>query len=93
MFGDAEYVGNSEQENYFSQFIRDPIDVAILVGSSGAVPTNDYIAYGLKQRGTKIIYINPDLSANRIVQADYFLPLRSHKAFLELDQYLDKITK
>ena len=58
---------------------------------SGAVPTNDYIAYSLQQRGTKIININPDLSTNRIAETDYFLPLKSREAFLALDDYLDKI--
>ena len=88
MFGDGEYTGHPDQEANFSEFTRKPIDTAILVGSSGAVPTNDYIAYGLKQRGTKLININPDPSSCQLVQPDYYLPLKSREAFVALDNKL-----
>ena len=67
MFGDGEYVGHPDQERNFQHFLGQPIDLAILVGSSGAVPTNDYIAVHLKGRGTDVININPDPTSNAIV--------------------------
>ena len=49
------------------------------------VPTNDYIALQLKGQGTKIININPDSSANAIVQTEFFIPLKSREAFQQID--------
>ncbi len=88
MFGDAEYVGHPEQENNFRKFLQKSVDVAVLVGSSGMVPTNDYIALQLKQQGTKVININPDASANSIVRTEYMIPLKSLEAFLQLEKHL-----
>ena len=86
MFGDGEYVGHPEQERNFQSFLQQPIDLAILVGSSGAVPTNDYIALHLKDRGGKVININPDPATNSIVGTEYFLPMTSEAAFIALDE-------
>ncbi len=86
MFGDMDYVGHPDQEKNFENFFRKKVDLALLVGSSGAVPTNDYLALELKSRGTKLININPDHSANSIAQAEVFIPLRSSDAFSQLDQ-------
>ena len=33
MFGDGEYIGHPEQEINFRNFLKDPVDLAILVGS------------------------------------------------------------
>jgi len=84
MFGDMDYVGHPEQEKNFENFLRKEVDLALLVGSSGAVPTNDYLALELKNRGAKLININPDQSANNIAQADVFIPLKSGDAFSQL---------
>ena len=84
MFGDMEYVGHPEQEKNFENFLRKEVDLALLVGSSGAVPTNDYLALELKNRGAKLININPDQSANNIAQAEVFIPLKSGDAFSQL---------
>lgn len=89
MFGDGEYTGHPEQEMQFHQFLQMPVDTALLIGSSGAVPTNDYIAYGLMNRGAKVITINPDPSANRIAETEYFLPMKSMEALVQLDQALE----
>ena len=86
MFGDMEYVGHPEQEESFRDFIQSGVDLVFLVGSSGAVPTNDYIALQLKNRGTNLININPDPSTNDIAQAEIFLPLKSGEAFTQLDE-------
>ncbi len=88
MFGDGEYVGHSEQDRNFKRFLQFPIDLAILVGSSGMVPTNDYIALQLKQSGTQLININPDPSTNSIASAELFLPLKSLEAFQTLDNLI-----
>jgi len=86
MFGDGEYVGHPQQERNFQGFLQQPIDLSILVGSSGAVPTNDYIALHLQDRGTNVININPDPATNSIVGTEYFLPMTSEAAFIELDK-------
>ena len=86
MFGDGEYIGHPEQEGSFKRFVQEPIDLAILVGSSGAVPTNDYIALHLMERGTPVINVNLDPSSNRIVNTDYFLEMKGKEAFVELDR-------
>ena len=62
------------------------VELVFLVGSSGAVPTNDYIALQLKNRGAKLITINPDPSTNDIAKAEIFLPLKSEEAFIQLDK-------
>ena len=88
MFGDLEYVGHPEQEKNFQNFIRKEVDLALLVGSSGSVPTNDYLALELKNRGAKLININPDKSTNNISQAEFFIPLKSRDAFSQLDHLI-----
>ena len=86
MFGDGEYTGHPEQEINFKNFLQEPVDLAILVGSSGAVPTNDYIALHLMQRGTAVININLDASSNQIVNTDFFIEMRGEDAFVELNK-------
>ena len=86
MFGDWEYVGHPEQEENFERFLRNGVDLVLLVGSSGAVPTNDYLALRLKDRGAPVININPDPSTNAIVGTDCFVPMKSREAFIELDR-------
>lgn len=86
MFGDGEYAGHPEQERNFQYFLDKPIDMAILAGSSGAVPTNDYIAVHLQSRGTQVININPDPAANSIVGTEHFLPMTGEAAFIALDE-------
>jgi len=86
MFGDGEYSGHPEQEGSFKRFLQEPVDLTILVGSSGAVPTNDYIALHFMERGVPVININLDPSSNRIVNTDYFLAMKGKEAFMELDR-------
>jgi NAD-dependent SIR2 family protein deacetylase len=88
MFGDGEYVGHRKQEQNFHAFLQTKIDVALLVGSSGMVPTNDYIALQLRRQGAEIININPDPSANAIVESECFVPLKCREAFLQIDTCL-----
>ena len=70
----------------FRNFLQEPLDLAILVGSSGAVPTNDYIALHLMQRGTTVININLDASSNQIVDTDFFIEMKGEDAFVELNK-------
>jgi len=86
MFGDGEYAGHPEQENNFLRFLKQPVDLAILVGSSGTIPTNDFIALRLQDQGATVININPDPTSNRIVQTPLFLQMKSREAFLALDR-------
>ena len=66
--------------------MQEPIDLAILVGSSGAVPTNDYFALHFMERGTPVININLDSSSNRIVNTELFIEMKGLEAFIELDR-------
>ena len=84
MFGDGEYIGHPEQEINFRNFLKYPVDLAILVGSSGAVTTNDYIALHLQHKGTAVININLDPSSNQIVNTDLFVEMKGKDAFVEL---------
>ena len=87
MFGDGEYTGHPEQETNFRNFLEDPVvDLAILVGSSGAVPTNDYIALHLQDKGTAVININLDPASNQIVNTDLFVEMKGKDAFVELNR-------
>ena len=88
MFGDGEYVGHPEQDQNFQNFSQKPVDLVLLVGSSGAVPTNDYIAKYFMGKGAPVININPDISSNSIVETEYFLKMKSREAFIKLDQSL-----
>jgi NAD-dependent SIR2 family protein deacetylase len=86
MFGDGEYVGHPAQDKNFQNFAQKPVDLVLLVGSSGAVPTNDYIAKYFMGKGASVININPDISSNSIVETEYFLKMKSREAFMKLDQ-------
>ena len=86
MFGDGEYIGHPEQEANFRRFAQKPIDLVVLVGSSGAVPTNDYLAVHLTEQGTPVININLDPSSNRIVNTDLFIEMRGEEALTRLDR-------
>jgi hypothetical protein len=59
------------------------------VGSSGSVPTNDYIALDLKNRGAKVININPDPSTNDIAQSETFIPLKSRETFIQINDLVN----
>ena len=86
MFDDGDYIGHPEQEESFKRFVQEPIDLAVMVGSAGAVPTNDYIALHFMERGTPVININLDPSSNRIVNTDLFIEMKGQEAFIELDR-------
>lgn len=75
MFGDYEYVEHNFQYPNFKDFISGVSipDVAFLIGSSGAVPTNDYLAERLKRSGTKIVTINPDSSSTLVCSPHIFM--------------------
>lgn len=90
MFGDWNYIENEYQANNYYQFMnncKNP-DVVFLIGSSGAVPTNDYIANQLKFYGSKIITINPDVQALNVCSPDIFLQGTAKEALTNISQML-----
>jgi NAD-dependent SIR2 family protein deacetylase len=89
MFGDGEYVGHPEQDRNFQKFSQKQVNLVLLVGSSGAVPTNDYIAKYFMDGGASIININPDESSNSIVRTEHFLKMKSLEAFIALETELN----
>jgi NAD-dependent SIR2 family protein deacetylase len=70
MFDDGEYVGHPEQDSRYRAFRENGVDLVLLIGSSGGVPTNDYEALACQREGAKLININPDPSANPWIRAD-----------------------
>lgn len=86
MFGDFDYVEHAYQYNNFRDFLeRAGIpDVAILIGSSGSVPTNDYLAVRLQASGCKIITINPDESSLRVCKPDVYIQSGARAAMTEI---------
>lgn len=90
MFGDGDYVGHPQQDRWWEGFLRQPVDVALLIGSSGAVPTNDAIAAHLQARGCKVILINPDPAAGGVARPQVSLVAGAKEALLALDSMLSE---
>lgn len=90
MFNDFNYVGHPGQDDAFVRFVEaGRVDAALLIGSSGEVPTNDYIALKMKGLfGTKIITINPDPAANPDVSPDVRLRMGASHALIALKEGL-----
>ena len=88
MFGDWDYVGHEEQDRNFSRFLKGGVDLVILVGSSGGVPTNDYMALQFQDQGVPVININLDPSANAIVGTPHLLVMKGREAFQRLAEIL-----
>lgn len=90
MFNDFGYVGHPAQDRDFIRFIDTAgVDAALLVGSSGEVPTNDYMALKMRELfGAKIIVINPDPNANPGVSPDVRLNLGASEALVGLEEGL-----
>jgi len=89
MFGDGDYVGHPEQDRRWQAFLRQPVDVALLIGSSGVVPTNDVLAAHLQASGTRIITINPDPHAGAFVRPDVAITEGAGAALTAIDRCLD----
>jgi len=88
MFGDGDYVGHPAQDAAWERFVAGGVDLALLIGASGAVPTNDRIAATLQQRGCPVITINPDPAAGGHLRPDIALPLAAGEALTALDRRL-----
>lgn len=88
MFGDWYYIENDYQINNYNDFLRDvgAPDLVFLVGSSSAVPTNDYLASRLQSMGSFVVTINPDESALGVCMPDLFLKKRAREAFEEIEK-------
>ncbi len=83
MFGDWGYIENEFQIRNYDEFLRDVKvpDIVFLVGSSSAVPTNDYIARRMKSAGSFVVTINPDPSCMAVCTPHLFLRKRAKEAF------------
>lgn len=91
MFGDAQYIGHPEQEKQFSNFVQNPVDAVLLIGSSGAVPTNDYLAVHFRDQGVPVVNINLDSSANSILRTEFMLEMPGKAALEALDKALSSL--
>ena len=82
MFGDWSYVENDYQINNYYSFMSDVgvPDIVFLVGSSSAVPTNDYIANRLKNAGSFVVTINPDASSLSVCRPHLFIQKKAKEA-------------
>jgi NAD-dependent SIR2 family protein deacetylase len=89
MFGDGEYVGYPEQDRRWQAFVQRPVDVALLIGSSGAVPTNDLLAARLQANGARVITINPDPHAGGFLRPDVAIAAGAGAALTAIDRRLD----
>jgi len=56
-------------------------ELIFLIGSSSAVPTNDYIANRFQARGAFVVTINPDKNCMAVCKPDLFIQKRAKKAF------------
>ena len=83
MFGDWSYVENSYQLNNYYDFMNDvqTPDLVFLIGSSSAVPTNDYLAERLKNLGSFVVTINPDASSLSVCKPNLFIQKKAKEAF------------
>jgi len=88
MFGDGDYLSHLAQDAAWERFIAGGVDVVLLIGTSGAVPTNDRIAAALQQRGCRVVTINPDPTAGGYVHPDVALHLKAGDALTALDRRL-----
>ncbi len=83
MFGDFSYVENEYQIENYHAFLRDvgTPDLVFLIGSSGAVPTNDYLANRFKTSGSFVVTINPDPASLGVCTPDLYLQSGAKNAF------------
>jgi NAD-dependent SIR2 family protein deacetylase len=75
LFGDFDYIENEKQANNFRSFLNQAgiPEITFLIGASGTVPTNDYLAVRLQKAGSKVITINPDADSTKVCTPDIFL--------------------
>ena len=83
MFGDWNYIENYYQINNYNNFLEDVgvPELIFLVGSSSAVPTNDYIADRFQSRGAFVVTINPDENCMAVCKPNLFIQKRAKEAF------------
>ena len=83
MFGDWNYIENYYQINNYNNFLEDVgvPELIFLIGSSSAVPTNDYIADRFQSRGAFVVTINPDENCMAVCKPNLFIQKRAKEAF------------
>ena len=93
MFGDWEYVEHTDQYHNFQIFLSNSgvPDLVFLVGSSSEIPTNDYMAQKLQDKGSIVITINPDVSSTRVCKPDIFIQKGALVAFEEIEEIINSI--
>ncbi len=93
MFGDWGYVENDYQINNYYSFLDEVgvPDLVFLVGSSSAVPTNDYIANRMQKKGAFVVTINPDKSSLSVCKPDLFIQKKAKETFEVINNLLFKI--
>ncbi len=90
MFGDWYYIENDYQINNYNRFLIQvgAPDLVFLIGSSSAVPTNDYLASRLKSAGSFVVVINPDETALSVCKPDIFLQSKAKQAFEQIENII-----
>ncbi|MGE0713048.1 MAG: NAD-dependent deacetylase [Planctomycetota bacterium] len=85
LFADLDYVGNLPAEDARRAFHEAGPDVFLVVGESGAIPTQAYDARTLRERwGTFVIDVNPDPRNKAGRLADLQVPLGAEDALVAL---------
>lgn len=90
MFGDWDYIENTYQKRNWYSFLEEVKvpDVVFLIGSSSTIATNDSIASRLKQNGSYIITINPQVSSLSFCKPDAFMQMKAKDALLAIYESL-----
>ncbi len=86
MFGDWSYIENDYQINNYYNFMHNvgTPDLVFLIGSSSAVPTNDYVAKRLKNNGSFVVTINPDENSLAVCKPNLFIKDKAENSLLKL---------
>ncbi len=90
MFGDWYYVENEYQISNYHSFVNDVgvPDLIFLVGSSSAVPTNDYIASRFQSKGSFVVTINPDPSSTAVCKPNLFIQKKAKETFEMIEEMI-----
>lgn len=86
LFGDFDYIENDSQTANFRSFLNKAgiPEVTLLIGASGYVPTNDYLALRLQKAGSRVITVNPDPESARVCTPDVFIRAGAKDALVSI---------
>lgn len=90
MFGDRDFKDDEAEQQRFVNFLSENSNtVVFIIGCSGRVPSNHYVANYMKKDGNTIVMIDPaDPKYNFRDLADYHIPLGAKEALLKIDEEL-----